>query len=144
MAWFKQVFPETMIIVLVLSRAIKYHVYSKRQKWICATFSFILLVVTVHYNYTKISKFTPILSIRIVLSFFYSLLSHFENVSTWISRLPFAVNAMLNLSPEASLCRREAGQREKSKRAGDNGNINATQREPLWGREVLSKQVINQ
>ena len=50
---------------------------------------------------------------------------------------------MLNLSAEASLSRSEAGEREKSKRAGDDGNINATQREPLRGREVLSKQVIS-
>ena len=35
---------------------------------------------------------------RIDLSCFYLFLSHFENVSTWNSRLPFAVNAMLNLS----------------------------------------------
>ena len=57
--------------------------------------------------------------------------------------MPFVVNAMLNLSAEASLCRSEAGEREKSKRAGDDGNINATHREPLRGREVLSKQVIS-
>ena len=41
-----------------------------------------LLVFTIYYNYTKIGRFTPILSIRIVLSCFYQLISHFENFST--------------------------------------------------------------
>ena len=44
----------------------------------------------------KIGRFTPILSIAIVLSCFYLLISHFKHFSTWISRLPFAVNVMLN------------------------------------------------
>ena len=56
------------------------------------------LPFTVHYNYTKIGRFMLILSIRIVLSCFYLFISHFENFSTWISRLPFAVNGMLNVS----------------------------------------------
>ena len=56
-------------------------------------FSMYLLLTVDHYNYTKIGRFTPILSIGIVLSFFFS--AHF---STSISRLPFAVSAMLNLS----------------------------------------------
>ena len=75
-------------------REIKYRVYGKRQTWICTTWprSF-----TVHFNYTKIGIFTPILSIRIVLSYFYLLVSHFEDFSTWFSRLLFAANAMLNL-----------------------------------------------
>ena len=47
------------------------------------------LSFAVHYNYSKISRFTPILSVRIVLSCFYLLISHFENFSTWISRLPW-------------------------------------------------------
>ena len=55
-------------------------------------------VVYCNYNYTKIDWFAPILSMRIVLSCFYLLISHFENFSTWISRLLFAVSAMLNLS----------------------------------------------
>ena len=33
--------------------------------------------------------------------------------------------------------------RGKSKRAGDDENINVTQREPLWRRVVLSNQVIS-
>ena len=40
------------------------------------------LSFTVHYNYTKIGRFTPILSIKIVLNGFYPLISHFENFST--------------------------------------------------------------
>ena len=44
----------------------------------------------------KIGRFTPILSIAIVLRCFYLLISHFKHFSTGISRLPFAVNAMLN------------------------------------------------
>ena len=76
-------------------REIKHRVYGKRQTWICTTwpsFPFYLLF-TVHYNYTKIGKFTPILSIRIVLSCCYLLISHFENFPTWISRLLFAVHS---------------------------------------------------
>ena len=34
-----------------------------------------------HYNYTKFCRFTLILSLRIVLSCFYLLISHFENFS---------------------------------------------------------------
>ena len=52
----------------------------------------IYLSFTVHYNNTKIGRFTPILSVRIVLSCFYQHIAHFKNFSTWISRLPFAVN----------------------------------------------------
>ena len=39
-------------------------------------------VVHCNYNYTKIGRFGPILSIRIVLSCFYLLISHFQNFST--------------------------------------------------------------
>ena len=56
------------------------------------------LLFTVYYNYMKIGRFIPIQPIRIVLSCFYLLISHFENFSTWISHLPFAVNGILNLS----------------------------------------------
>ena len=59
---------------------------------------FIYLSFTVHYSYAKIGRFTPILSVRIVSSYFYLHITHFKNFSTWISRLPFAVNAMLNFS----------------------------------------------
>ena len=59
----------------------------------------IYLSITVHYklNYSEIGRFTAILSITIVLSRFYPLISRFENLSTPISRLPFAVNAILIL-----------------------------------------------
>ena len=42
------------------------------------------LSFTAHYNYTKIGRFTSILTIRIVLSCFNQLISHFEreNFST--------------------------------------------------------------
>ena len=40
------------------------------------------LSFTVHYNYRKIGNFTPILSITIVLSCFYLLISHFGHFST--------------------------------------------------------------
>ena len=43
---------------------------------------FIYLSFTVHYNYKKISRFTTIIYIRIVLSCFYLLTTHFENFST--------------------------------------------------------------
>ena len=39
-------------------------------------------VVYCNYNYTKIDRFAQILSMRIVLSCFYLLISHFENLST--------------------------------------------------------------
>ena len=54
----------------------------------------------IHYNYTNIGRFTPILSMTIVLSCFYLLISNFENFSTSISRLLFAANARLNLSKD--------------------------------------------
>ena len=54
----------------------------------------VYLSFTVH-TCTKIGRSTPIRSLTIVLSCFYQLISHSENFSTWISRLPFAVNAML-------------------------------------------------
>ena len=56
---------------------------------------------SIYFNWTKIGRLTPILSIRIVLSRLYLLITHFEIFSTtaWIwSRLLFAVNAMLNFS----------------------------------------------
>ena len=64
----------------------------------------IYLSFTVYYNYMKISRFTPILSMTIVLSCFYLLISHIVNFSTWISCFPFAINTMLSLSINAILC----------------------------------------
>ena len=53
------------------------------------------LSFTVHYSYKKVNRFTPILSIRIALTSFYLLISHFENFSTWISRLPRCLISLL-------------------------------------------------
>ena len=43
---------------------------------------FIYLSFTVHYNYAKIGRFTLILSVRIVSSYFYLHITHFKNFST--------------------------------------------------------------
>ena len=48
--------------------------------------------------YLLISSFRSVLSRRIVLGSFYLLIFYFEKFSTWIWRLPFAVNLTLNLS----------------------------------------------
>ena len=56
------------------------------------------LSFTVHYNYSKISRFRPGLCIRAVLNCFYLLISHVENFSTPVPRLLFAIKVMLNLS----------------------------------------------
>ena len=84
-------------IYILEGLSIAFTANDKRDLYRVTKFS-IYLSFTVHYNYTKIGRFTPILSIRIVLLCFYLLISHFENFSTWISRLPFALNAMLDLS----------------------------------------------
>ena len=52
------------------------------QIHVCRVSTFNDLAFSVHYNYTKIGRFMPILSVRIVLSCFYPLVSHFENFST--------------------------------------------------------------
>ena len=53
---------------------------------------------TVYCFYTKISSFTPALSIRIALDCFYRLIFYCEKFSTDVCRLPYAVNVNLNLS----------------------------------------------
>ena len=53
---------------------------------------------TVYCFYTKIGKFIPVLSKRIVLDCFYLLIFYFEKFSTDVCRLPCAVNVNLNLS----------------------------------------------
>ena len=60
----------------------------------------LFLTFIVHYFYKKVNYFTPVLSIRIVLSScFYPLFYfNFKVFSTWIWRLPFAVNVTLKLS----------------------------------------------
>ena len=73
----------------------------KRQTWICTrcpsfpfTCRFLFIAST-----TKLPDcFTLVLTIRILLSCFYLLISYFGKFSTWIWRLLFAVNVALNLS----------------------------------------------
>ena len=51
-------------------------------QWACASEEWTPISnLQLHYNHTKIGRFTPILSIRIVLSSFYLLIPHFENFS---------------------------------------------------------------
>ena len=76
------------------NRKIKIHVYAKRQTWICTawqSFSLNCLLLL-------LKNFIPVLYLRIVLDSFYLLVFCSEKISTWISLLPFAVNANLNLS----------------------------------------------
>ena len=53
---------------------------------------------TLYCFYAKMSSFIPVLTIGIVLDSFYLLVFYSEKFSTWISLLPFDVNANLNLS----------------------------------------------
>ena len=53
---------------------------------------------TLYCFYTKISSFMPVLTIGIVRGCFYLLIFYSEKFSTWVCRLPFAVNVNLNLS----------------------------------------------
>ena len=53
---------------------------------------------TLYCFYTKISSFMPVLTIGIVRDCFYLLIFYSEKFSTWVWRLPFAVNVNLNLS----------------------------------------------
>ena len=68
-------------------REIKRHVYGKQQTWICRTWPSFRLTCRfpVHYFYTNFSSF------RIVLDSFFLLTFHFENFSTCIWLLPFAI-----------------------------------------------------
>ena len=59
------------------------------------------LSFTVYYFYSKVSRFTPVLSIRIFLDSFYLLIFYSDKFSTCIDdvcRWPFAENVALNLS----------------------------------------------
>ena len=56
------------------------------------------LSFTVHYNYSEISRFMPVLCIRAVLKCCYLLISHVENFSTPVPCLLFAIKVMLNVS----------------------------------------------
>ena len=68
-------------------RELKRHVYGKQQTWICRTWPSFRLTCRfpVHYFYTNFSSF------RIVLDSFFLLIFHFENFSTCIWLLPFAI-----------------------------------------------------
>ena len=52
---------------------------------------------TLYCFYTKISCFMPVLTIGIVRGCFYLLIFYSEKFSTWVWRLPYAVNVNLNL-----------------------------------------------
>ena len=58
----------------------------------------IFMLFAVYYFYSKISSFTPVLSIRTVLNSFLLLIFYFEKFSIWIWHLLFAVYVILNLS----------------------------------------------
>ena len=64
---------------------------------------------TLCWFYTKISSFMPVLTIGVVRDCFYLLIFYSEKFSTWVWRLPFAVNENLSLSninpPTMGLCR---------------------------------------
>ena len=49
----------------------------------------------------KISSFTPVLYVTIVLNSFYLLIFYSEKFSTWIWRFPFSINLNVNLSIES-------------------------------------------
>ena len=87
----------------LFNKDIESHEYGKRQTWIVSdlyhvtNFS-LTLRFTVHYLYHKINSFALVLSITIGLNCFYLHVVYIEKLSTWIWRLPFAVNGTLNLS----------------------------------------------
>ena len=64
-------------------KEIKHHFYTanSKRKFVPRDQVF-PLSFTVHYGYTKIGRFMPALSIRIVLSCFHLFISYFENFST--------------------------------------------------------------
>ena len=82
------------------NRELKIHVYAKQQTWICTTWPSFPphFPFTLYCFYTKISSFMPVLTIGIVRDCFYLLIFYSEKFSTWVWRLPFAVNVNLNLS----------------------------------------------
>ena len=66
---------------------IKIHAYAKRQTWICITWPSFSIIF-----------FTPVLTIGIARGCFYLLIFYSKDFSTWVWRLPFAVNVNINLS----------------------------------------------
>ena len=79
----------------VINREIKHRVFGKRQTYICTTWpSFpVNCRLPVHYNYTKIGRFTPILFITTAL-ICWPLISHF--VKFLNLNLPFAAFDTVN------------------------------------------------
>ena len=84
------------------NREIKIHVYAIGKREIVTREQISPLIVVYclynHFYLKKISSFTPVLSIRIVLDSLYLLTFYSEKFPTWIWCLPFAVNLTLNLS----------------------------------------------
>ena len=66
---------------------IKHSVYDKRE-FVPRDQVYHLLVITVHYNYTKIGKYTSILSIRIVFKLFLSVHFSFRKFINFNLTLP--------------------------------------------------------
>ena len=73
---------------------------AKRQTWIYTAWPSFPLIFpfTLSCFYIKISSFMSVLTIEIVQDCFYPLICYSEKFSTWVWRLPFAVNVNLNLS----------------------------------------------
>ena len=71
---------------------------SHKREFVPREQAFPLTVVNYLLLQLKISIFTPVLYMRIVLESFYLLLFYSEKFSTWICHLPFGVNANLNPS----------------------------------------------
>ena len=64
------------------NREIKSLVYAKQQTWICTTWPNFSLPFTVYCFHSKISSFTPDLSIKMVLDSFFLLIFFSEKFST--------------------------------------------------------------
>ena len=80
--------------LLLTLETLRHHVYVKRQTLVCTTwpsFSFTCRFLFIISTHEKLVVSRNFLSIGIVLSCFYLLISYFEKFSTWIWRLPFAV-----------------------------------------------------
>ena len=69
-----------------------------RREFVPHDHVFPLFPFTLYCFYTKISSFMPVFTLGIVRDCFYLLIFYFEKFSTWVWRLPFAVNVNLNLS----------------------------------------------
>ena len=88
------------MVLITNDREITIHVYSKTADvnlYHVTKFS-PYFPFTLYYFYTKRSSFIPVLTIWIFRDCFYLLIFYSEKFSTWVWRLPFAVNVNLNLS----------------------------------------------